>query len=629
LPSINCIPASVIFTKGYWEEKPAGLGGDRLKTKRAAATRHRAGAEGYVEDLQKAMTKALTELESTKAYNEFIEDYFARVSEPIAEGELPKPGYVEVVGNVKKGGIGRSQEMRTTIIKDGKSFVAKQPRYQMPAVIYERFKMISDVAVEAGDMMRAINSINRYWRVNILFHPGSAATNFISGGIQFSSKVLTDFYTELLTGNVKFSKTRRDLFSMLTVLTPKGWQNAPDWIYGGDLSNYYGSFRTERTPGLKALDKGVDAYADKALKLYDLVERYWKKVIATSENAGDLKRLRELGPEGLKLPTVEEKALLDEINTEIDLFAYDYDNVPVWMEKYQQSALAQSVKPFAKYPYKYAKHLTEMIGQVFDRTIPWQERLAKIMALGTIVALYAKTRENRKELQQTPEVDEGAPTQVSTRGRFYVGTDEEGKELFTRTAKYPFVNITEAGMQFIEGNTNTGAQAFRDMLGSVGPGGDIAAGLMGYSNEYQTYVPLETRIGDAGASFIPGTRILSDLARFFDPYQRKRGGFSQSFTSLIPIPGDNEALREKLRGEIRTIRVPIEGTIKGKPEEGRRRTTTDMFVENYKPDILLGLLAGIYINRIDPEVAEAFVERKEENVKEAEKRAAKEAAKNK
>lgn len=597
----------------YWDEKGTGLGGDRLKMKRAAATKFRAGAEGYVEDLQKAMTKALTELETTKAYNDFIEDYFARVSEPIAKGEQPKEGYVEVQGNVKKGGVGRPGEIRTTIIQNGKSFVAEKTRYQMPAVIYARYKLISEVAVEAGTAIRVMNSINRYWRINILFHPGSAATNFISGGLQYSTKILTDFYTEVLTGNVTLPKTRRNIFSMFTVLTPKGWQSAPDWIYGGDLSNFYGQFGQEKSPGIKALDTNIDAYADRALKVYGLVERYWKKVIAISENVGELEKLNQLDASGLRLPTDDEKAMLDEINEEIDLFAYDYENVPMWLENHQQSALGQSVKPFLKYPYKYAKQITEMVGAAFDRTLPWEERLAKVLALGTMIAIYAWLRERRKKEQKTPEVDETAPAQVSTRGRFFIGTDEQGNEMFTRTAKYPFINITEAASQFLEGNTNTGAQALQDMLGSIAPVGDIGAALMGYSNQYQQYTPIETRLGDAAASFVPGTRILQDIARFFDPFQRKKQGFLQSFTSLIPIPTDNEALREKLRGEIRTIRVPIEGTISGSPEEGERRTTTDMFVRNYKGDVLKGLLGGIYITRIDPDVAAAFVERKKIN----------------
>jgi hypothetical protein len=259
----------------YWEDKPIGPGGKRLQTKIASAKKQRLGAEGYVEDLQKAMQKALTEIETEKAYNAFIEDFFAQVTEPIAKGEDPKAGYVEVTGDVKKGGVGTKQEMRTLIInKQGKAIPALRPRYQMPKAIYERFQRIKEVADEASTAMRIVNNLNRYWRVNILFHMGSAATNFISGGIQYSAKILTDFYTEALTGNVAFEKTRRDLYSMLTVLTPKGWQNAPDWVYGGDMSNFYGEFMGEKAPGLKALDKSVDAYADKALKIYGSGERY-------------------------------------------------------------------------------------------------------------------------------------------------------------------------------------------------------------------------------------------------------------------------------------------------------------------------------------------------------------------
>ena len=602
----------------YWEDKPIGPGGKRLQMKIASAKKERKGAEGYVEDLQKAMTKALTELESTKSYNAFIEDYFAQVTKAIAKGQEPDTGWIEVVGNIKKGGIGTAREMRTVIIKDGKAVPAQQVRYQMPAEIYQRFQMIREVSKEASLAVKIINNLNRYWRVNILFHAGSAATNFISGSIQYSTKILTDFYVETLTGSIKYEKTRRNLYSMLTVLTPKGWQNAPDWVYGGDMSNFYGETMTSKAPGIEVLDKSVDAYADKALKIYGMVERYWKKVIATSENVGDLKSLNMVTKEGLKLPDAEEKAIIDEINSEVDLFAYDYDNVPTWLQNYQQHPLAQAVKPFAKYPYKYTKQVSTLIESAFDQTLPWQERIAKIMALGTLIALYAYVREKQKEKQTTPEVDDSAPAAVNTRGRLYVGTDEQGNELFTRTAKYPFVNLTEAGALFLEGNTSQGFKTITDMVGGVAPAGQLAAAALGYKNEYQQYTPVPVIAGQALASFVPGTRILSDIARFFDPYQRKQQTFIQGFTSFYPTT--DPALQEKLRGKIRTIQVPLEGSIEpaGDVEgEGKRRTTTDMYVRNYKTDILLGLLGGIYINRIDPDVAEAFKIRKEINIEKA------------
>lgn len=608
----------------YFDDKGTGIGGDKLKLKRASATKQRTGSEGYVKDLQKSLQKALTEIETAKAYNNFVDEFFSRVTEPIAKGEKPKPGYVEVVGDIKKG-VGTPFENRTTIIQDGKGIPAQKPRYQMPEEIYRKYKLVSELATEASTATKLMNSVNRYWRVNILFHPGSSATNFISGGIQYGTKVLTDFYTELLTGNLKMDKTRRNVSAMLKVLTPKGWEEAPDWSYGGDLSNYYGEFMSEKSPGFDKLNRSIDAYADKTLKFYGAVERYWKKVIATAENVGDLKNLGKMTKEGLRLPTDEEKQLLDDINSEIDLFAYDYDNVPLWLEAWSRNPAGQAVKPFVTYLYKYTKHVNELATAVFDRTQPKQERIAKLLALSTIVALYAYIRSKRKEEQETPEVPETAPASVSTRGRLFVGTDSEGKEMFTRTAKYPFVNLTETGAQFLEGNTNTAFQSINDMIGSVAPVGKIGLALLGYRNEFEQYTPYPVILGKDLSSFVPGTRILQDLGRLFDPFQRKPTTFLQGFTSLIPLPSASEDLRAKLRGDIRTIRVPLEGEIKPNAGEGTKRTTTDMYVRNYKTDILMGLLGGIYINRIDPEVGKAFIIRQAENEEKEVKKAEKEA----
>lgn len=587
----------------------------RFKLKKAGTRKQRTGTVGYVEDLQKAMQKALTDLQGEKEFNDFIDRQFARVTKPIAKGEKPDIGWVEVVGNLKRG-VGTPEQNKMVVVKDGKVTPIQQTRYQMPEVVYQRYKLLAEPAVEASKALRVMNSINRYWRVNILFHPGSAATNLVSGGVQYATKMLTDFYTEVLTGNIKFEKTRRNVYAMMTVLTPKGWQSAPDWIYGSDLSNFYGQFGSEKTPGI--LDKSVDLYADKTLKVYGVVERYWKKVIAVSENAGDLKRLEETSVEGFAVPTEIEKQLLDEINKEVDLFAYDYDNTPMWLENFNSSALGQTFKPFLKYPYKYSKQIANMIGSTFDRSMPWQERMAKLLSVGTIIAMYAYIRDRRKEEQKTEEVPESAPASVSTRGRLFIGTDENGNEIFTRVAKYPFINITETGAQFLEGNTNQGFQSITDMIGSIAPSGKVAMLLFGFRSEYEQYTPGPILIADQAASFVPGTRILQDISRYFDPYQRKKTTVGQSFTSLIPVPSGNEDLLEKLRGKPRTIQVPEEGSITGATG---KRTTIDMDVKNYKNDILLGLLGGIYSTRIDPDVAEAFIIREEENAKKKKKKA--------
>ncbi len=598
----------------YFEDKPKVFGKKlKFREKVAGVRKKREGVEGYVEDFKKSMHKVLIDLEGEKVFNDFITRQMARVTKPIVEGENPDPGWVEVVGKLKKG-VGLPQEKKMIVIKGGKTFIPKQIRYQMPKEIYERYKLWNGLVDEASTAVRIVNDLNRYWRINILTHPGSAATNFISGGIQYSSKILTDFYKETLTGDIKYEKTRQNLSAMLKVLLPKGWMDAPDWVYGGDLSNYYGQFTSQQ--GI--VDQSIQSYGDKALKLYGAVERYWKKTISTAENVSDLKSLGEVTTEGLRLPTKEERDMLVELNKEVDIYAYDYDNVPVWLQAHQRSTLGQLIKPFAKYPYKYAKHVLRMTGEIFDKTVPLHDRLAKLLSLSTIVALYANYSRNRKEKQETPEATVDIPARMSTRGRLYMRKDDEGKEIFTRVAKYPFINLTEAGMQFTQGNWETGKDIVSDMLGSLGPVGDTGLLALDYRNKYDQYTPVPIILGDNMATFILGYRILNDVSRAMDPFKRRQKEWYQPFTKIIPTT--NADLQKKLHGDIRTVKVPVEGKIKHPPGYKGTRTTVDRVLENYSEDILLSLFTGIYQTRIDPEEVKAMIIRKEKDIKAREKK---------
>ena len=600
----------------YFESKPSSsiLGGKKFKKRIAGTRRQRTGVEGYVLDFQKSMTKVLIDLEGEKVYNDFIKRQFARVTQPIGEGDDPKPGWVEVQGNIKSG-VGLSQEKKMVLVDKatGKKIPIRQSRYQMPKEIYERYRLWRGLIDEATTAVRVVNDINRYWRINILTHPGTAMTNHISGAIQYSTKILSDFYTEVLTGDVKFPKTRNNISAMLKVLLPKGWAEAPDWVYGGDLSNFYGQFMKQKSP----VSAAIDTYGNKALKLFGAVERYWKKVILLSDNVSDISSLNKMTKEGLRLPTEEERNFIAKLNEEVDLYAYDYDNVPAWLEAHQKSVLGQAIKPFAKYPYKYAKHILNLAGAAFDGTLPWQERVSKVLTLTTIVAAYAAFQKKRKEEQETPIAEKNIeiPARLQTRGRLFVATDENGRELFVRVAKYPFINLTQAGMELVDGNFEGAKDGVSEMIGSIGPAAQIGLLAFNYRNKYQTYDTVPIILGDSLVTFVPGYRILNDVSRMLDPFKRKEENFAQTFTKIIPTT--DAALQEKLHGKIRTERVPIEGNIKS--DKSGRRTTVDYQLENYWQDVLLSMLSGIYINRVDPDIAEAYIIRKTENLEKRQK----------
>ena len=594
----------------YFADRPQSTvgGGNKFKLKTAGARKQRSGSEGYVEDFKKAMYKAMVDLEGEKVYNDFIPELLAMVTKPLSKGQAPDKGWVEVVGNLKTG-VGLPIEKRSTVIdqETNKSVPLTQSRYQMPQAIYEQYKSWRGLIDEASTAVRVVNDINRYWRINILFHPGTSATNFASGGIQFSTKILTDFYREILTGQLAMKATKSNISAIIKVLMPQGWMDAPDWVYGGDVSNFYGQFSKFKSP----ISGVVDEYGDKTLKLFGTVERYWKKVIITASGVSDLKSLEKMDVNGLRAATKEEKEMLASINDIVDIYGYNYGNIPEVMEKYQRNAFAQSIKPFIVYPYKYAKHVLRMVGDAFDQQIPLADRTAKILALTTLVGAIALYSNAQKKKQETPTADKSLdiPPGLQTRGRLFIGKDKEGRELFTRVSKYPFFNLTEIGLNAADGNWTTANDIVSDMLGSIGPVGQMGLLGLGFRNKYQQYEKPEIILGDSLVTFLPGYRILNDVSRALDPFQRKQESFMQTFTQIIPTT--DSALQEKLHGKIRTARVPIEGSVKD--QAIGNRTTVDVNLVNYKEDILLSLFTGVYRTRLDPKVVEAYILRKTKN----------------
>ena len=222
-------------------------------------------------------------------------------------------------------------------------------------------------------------------------------------------------------------QTRRNVTALLKVLTPGGWTGAPDYAYGGVRSTYAGQFQSRN----KA-ETTIEKAGDIGLKPFAAVESFWKKAIMISENGHKMPK-KQLKKEMTEFTKAEEE-VLSTVNKEIDLYAYDYDNVPMWLETWSRKG--GLIKPFAKYPYKYTKMITNFASGAFDKSLPPQERLAKLLTLTTMFAAALALTAWRDEERETPEGSEDTPYPLSSRGRLFLwksGTDE----LFVRTAKYP------------------------------------------------------------------------------------------------------------------------------------------------------------------------------------------------
>lgn len=584
----------------YFDGQPlAGNKSVGLRAKVAAAKKQRKGSEGYVEDFRKATTKAMLELERNEINNNFIREQLARISKPIAKGQTPDKGWVEIVAD-EKGGLRLPGEGLQVIIKPDAGGAIKLPqrRYQVPTVLAEHYREIRDLPEEANKVAKFLNRAAKYWTINVLIHPGSTATNFFGGGLQYTAKIMNDFYMDLFTANFSMSRTRADLVAPLSVLTPKGWNKVPDWMFGGYRANLAGQVATGNAEtDVTKLDKGLDAYGNKMLKLFGLVDTYWKKVIAASEGG---KMSASEARSYHKRLSKEEKDLVAKINETVDFYGFDYDNKPLWLQKFDRHG-GSIVKPFMTYPYKLTKFYTAHAAAAFDRTKPWQERTAKLLTITTIVAAIAMAYDDLEEKMETPEGTEDTPHFLRPGGRVLTGISKTGEELFVRTGKYPWFNLTSFGKAAIEGNGQQVSDLLVESFGTVGPGFELFLMATGRGDQFDQYTPQSVRTAELTGSFIPVFRIFDDIGTMIDETKRKPETFAQGIGGQLPIWGSEET-RAKWRGDPRTVKIPDE------PEEGRPITKTARTVtkrEDTKPasDTLMSLLTGIYVRRIDPKEA--------------------------
>lgn len=579
-----------------------------LKQKKAGSQKFRGGKEGYMLDFRKAMEKAMVDLATAKIDNAFVQRQLARVSKPLAKGQQPDPGWTAMIYD-KRHGLRLPGESRDSMVIldyadsseleealgldtkeiEGAHLILKEVQhYQIPSELAEHYRNIRHIPQEISKMVKVLDFIGKFWTINVLTHPGTTDTNFVSGGLQYSLKIFSDFYLEVLTGSIKFEKTRGNISAPIMALLPGGWTKAPDWMWGGYRSTLYGQLASE------TVDGKLDKYGNLMLRAFGMVENYWKRVIALSEGANMGKE--KLGRELRELDRME-KAMIAEINKATGLYGLDYDDTPLWMARFDRKG-GKLVKPFITYPYKYTKMLAHHAVAPFDHSLTWQERTSKGLALGTIMFLVAAYMDDRDEKKKTPEGTVDTPHQLRPGGRIFSGVDDKGRELFLRTAKYPFFNVSSIGRSMLQGHFDQVSDILREQYGTIGIGADIALLAIGRKSEFDQYKPNAAILGEKATTFIPGFRIWGDVSKVVDPNARKTKTFMQGLMSVVPVWGD-EATLEKWRGEKRTIDIPDE------PEEGRSMsntskssTTRDIVYE--RADVLRSMIAGIYLSRIDP-----------------------------
>ena len=529
-----------------------------LKRKEAGARKRRKGAEGFEKDLEKSIQRYWSLMENERLWNDFtdklIEDATEPVSDdnPLKEGwkEIPKTEFSRQAHMVRKLGAGR----------------------QVPADFYEDFMRFAELTEQTSELKQTVRSLGRFFKTNMLIHPGTAVTNMLSGAIQYMSKVVDDFWRlnvsqGLWLYNVMQGKAspkppdfdqhlRRlvaDITAPLEALRPGTIEKLPPELFGA-MSNA----RTQFGPAATFMDR----FNNVALWHYGAIENYWKRAIMLSEL-----KAQGMPAEGMNAQDLigEHTDALLKAGDVVDTYAFNYANQARWITRMKQHWAGALAFPFPTYPYKLGHYYARYIGAMNPLTWKnldggYQEGAARFLTMMTAMGLAMGLMDDEEKDKVGPWVP-GMASALDKTGRLHFPALDEkaGTERWLRVIKYPWLNLI-SGMDgggkaltalwedrdTAEGTGQMG-EVLQDMLGE----GPLIAGLAiltGYGDEYSKYKTTGTRLGELAASFVPGPRISQEWASMSPGVQQHPTNFLQAFIRGTTDPRQLDRAGQGARG---------------------------------------------------------------------------------
>ena len=521
----------------YYEDKI----GDRFKKlffkfRRAAPTKTRTRfvnpetgkveeLKGNVENFEKSVIKQMENITNTEEYNKFIQIWQDLLTEPLNDKNPLKKGWVEVRGTLKTG----IPTDKPRIFKTEEGYgIAPQVRRQTPIVIKDMYMKEMGEIGESYAIVNGVRSLARFWQGNVLIYPGTVATNAISGGLQYGTKIINDFFKDgVLSGN--FKPFIFDIVSLIDALRPSVIEKLRPELIGAkvNIATQFGK-----------PTNFVDKFLEIGLTPFGMVETYWKRVISDATLRGIGKK-----PEDILL----EFETFKKVAKESDIYGYNYSNIPLALEKWRGSWYGAMIYPFITYPYKYARFLERYtlgaVKEVF--TGNKKDGFAKLLTLASIISILYFFQ-HKKEEKVGEYVDEMKyPGEFDKTGRIKIGETSE-KENYLRVIKYPWLNfmkILQAGADILKGDKEKGLKEISGIgqeFVSEGPLLNITNLLLGYRDKFSLYKSDSVIFGEITKSFIPAFRINESISMLINPEKTKQDTFKQAIERVLYMKPSGE-----------------------------------------------------------------------------------------
>lgn len=559
-----------------------------------------------VTDVGEAISAQRIEATKTQLFNVFLQDVLEMALIPIPSTMRIPDGYFEFTTGAFKGGPyiikaieameknGKLEEMgleKEDVYKG--TFLLRGKRYIIPESLVDILQGIdktepanSDARLFTRMAEVAINSGYSMVFLSWLTKPSTAQRNFVSGAIQHSVKISSDFWTGIFHKILRvqndpypMAEFRYDIQALITVLAPSVRHRLPAGMLG---MNFYQEV-------LKST--GENPILQTFLSLFMAYETYFKRVTAESElrPAAERAYRKALSENAVTTENKEQfiESFVNNIPLEaqqkaydaIRIYPFDYADKARLIKAQQRNIYTKGLIPYVNYFYNLARlvgtHLNpQNLMAMFDPKTTTEEgkviskvsaavrakRLGQLMGMISVLTILRLVIGRIRDKLRGAIFSEGrVPYEVDASGRLKIWEDDEN-EYWVRVLDLPLLGDMVGMIELGEGKITIG-----DWIGnriSVGMSFTIPATLLGYSNQYNKYVPPSAQFGSEVASYVLLSPYLTYMRYMLDPYKRKyydykKGAFENfimGFSNYMP------GLSSLYGGEIRKDREgnPIE-----------------------------------------------------------------------
>ncbi len=511
------------FAKNGFLQSLMGVLRRRGKIK-AGPRKFRKGAQGFETNPFEALFKEKVALERERIINDALPEIERQLAVPLETGEAVPVAHFETVGK-----FGELEGRRIAIHS------AFEPQWN-------RFSR--SLNQDAFDGM--IKAAGTYYKQTLLFSPDQVLVQSYGIMHELMTKTMVDFVRDVFRDDVTWREIQGPARGFARAFKAIWDVERMDPLLRDVLAPE--QFTSQRALGPEAFRKGlpiISPIMEQWMRLVALPDKFGKITIGIREidrvtkNVDRAIRAGEITEvEGVlyKKILLRDPKVMQRISQQINIYAFDYADVSLWLEKWRNSGIGIFTIPFATFGFKSLKsfqfHVWDSINPK-SGLLP-KERIARLVGYGLSMMPAVFAQQMLMGPVDSEDTEGGGVVDVSDHVHAY-SYEKEGKQY------HVYINFGRQSPRLAIAQALSGGSPwsdFREFMGedfqTLGGFARLAARYVGLTSKYDQYKPTAVVVGEQVRVFIPASRILQNLGRLSDPLRRRPQTFFDAIKAGIP-----------------------------------------------------------------------------------------------